>query len=148
MSPFSYLQRLVAVAGPWLLAGTPSVFAQAPADANAAYFATYHSVPRDTVSPPVYQGWKQYALNCARCHGDFGVGTSFAPALVESVRPTGTIPTEELFLTTVCAGRPEKGMPGWCALGLELQSIQVIYSYLQERSEGRVGVGRPAVRAD
>jgi mono/diheme cytochrome c family protein len=128
----------------------PAIAAQgsAPATADAAYFQAYHSVPRDTVTPVVYQGWKQYALNCARCHGDFGVGTSFAPALVESVKPTGTIPTPEVFLTTVCAGRPEKGMPAWCALGLDMDAMQVIYAYLLERSDGRVGLGRPAVRTE
>ena len=112
---------------------------------DSAYFSSYHSVPRDTVGPVVYQGWKQYALNCARCHGDFGVGTSFAPALVESVKPAGTIPTPELFIQTVCAGRPEKGMPSWCALGLEMDAMQTIYSYLIERASGKMGIGRPAV---
>lgn len=116
-----------------------------PATADAAYFQAYHTVPRDTVTPAVYQGWKQYALNCARCHGDYGVGTSFAPALIESVKPAGTIPTAELFLTTVCGGRPDKGMPAWCALGLDMGAIQGIYAYLLERSGGRVGLGRPAV---
>jgi mono/diheme cytochrome c family protein len=124
----------------WLAAQTP-----ATASPDAAYFSAYHTVPRDTVTPPVYQGWKQYALNCARCHGDWGVGTSFAPALVESVKPSGTIPTAELFLSTVCAGRPDKGMPAWCTLGLEMEAMQVIYAYLLERSEGRIGLGRPAV---
>jgi mono/diheme cytochrome c family protein len=119
--------------------------AAGPVDSATSYFNEYHSVPRDTVTPTVYQGWKQYALNCARCHGDFGVGTTFAPALVESVKPNGTIPSPELFLSTVCAGRPDKGMPGWCAIGLDMQAMQVIYAYLVERSGGKVGLGRPAV---
>jgi len=113
--------------------------------ADTAYFTAYHMVPRDTVGLVVYQGWKQYALNCARCHGDWGVGTSFAPALVESVKPTGTIPTPELFIQTVCAGRPDKGMPSWCALGLEMDAMQAIHAYLMERASGKMGVGRPAV---
>jgi mono/diheme cytochrome c family protein len=125
--------------------------AQSPNPATAtdpAYFQSYHAAARDTVSPTVYQGWKQFELNCARCHGDFGVGTSFAPALVESVKPTGTIPTAELFLQTVCAGRLDKGMPAWCALGLEMGTIQEIYAYLQIRSTGKVGIGRPAERGE
>lgn len=117
----------------------------APADSAVSYFNAYHSVPRDTVTPTVYQGWKQYALNCARCHGDFGVGTTFAPALIESVKPNGTIPTPELFLSTVCAGRPDKGMPAWCTIGLDMEAMQVIYAYLVERSGGKIGLGRPAV---
>ena len=102
--------------------------------------------PRDTVSPAVvYEGGNNLPCNCARCHGDFGVGTSFAPALVESVKPTGTIPTAELFIQTVCAGRLDKGMPAWCALGLDISAMQVIHGYLLERASGKLGVGRPAV---
>jgi mono/diheme cytochrome c family protein len=114
--------------------------------ADSTYYSTYHAVPRDTVSPAVYQGWKQYMLNCARCHGDYGVGTSFAPALVESVKPAGTIPTPELFIQTVCAGRMDKGMPAWCALGLDMAAMQEIHAYLVERASGKVGLGRPAMR--
>ena len=120
----------------------------APDQADTAYFRSNHFAPRDTVSATVYQGWKQFELNCARCHGDFGVGTSFAPALVESVKPTGTIPTPELFLQTVCSGRPDKGMPAWCTLGLEIGTIQQIYSYLSDRASGKVGIGRPAELAE
>lgn len=115
---------------------------------DQAYYQAYHAVARDTVSPTVYQGWKQFELNCARCHGDFGVGTSFAPALVESLKPTGTIPTPELFIQTVCGGRVDKGMPAWCTLGLEMGTMQQIYAYLLDRSAGKIGIGRPAERGD
>jgi mono/diheme cytochrome c family protein len=136
----------------WLLlaAAAPHLFLAAGAQAqaaDAAYFQAYHAAPRDTVVQAVYQGWKQFQLNCARCHGDDGVGTSFAPALIESVKPTGTIPTPETFLTTVCAGRTDKGMPAWCSLGLEMGVIQEIYAYLKDRSVGRVGPGRPMLAA-
>ncbi|HWA55956.1 MAG TPA: cytochrome c [Gemmatimonadales bacterium] len=106
----------------------------------------YHQAPRDTVNNDTYQGWKQYELNCSRCHGEFGVGSSFAPALVVSLKNDGTIPTQESFITTVCAGRPDKGMPSWCALGLEMDKIQRIYMYLKDRADGKIGIGRPAVR--
>lgn len=106
----------------------------------------YHQAPRDTVNMDTYQGWKQYELNCSRCHGEFGVGSSFAPALVVSLKDNGTIPTQESFITTVCAGRPDKGMPSWCALGLEMDKIQRIYMYLKNRADGKIGIGRPAVR--
>jgi mono/diheme cytochrome c family protein len=112
---------------------------------DPTYFGKYHSQPRDTVSAAAYDGFKQFQLNCARCHGDFGVGTSFAPALVESLKPGSTIPTNELFVMTVCAGRPEKGMPGWCGLGLEMDKIQAIYAYLSGRAVGKIGPGRPAL---
>ncbi|HEU5169402.1 MAG TPA: hypothetical protein VFU46_02630, partial [Gemmatimonadales bacterium] len=41
----------------------------------------YHRPPRDTVSAVVYEGWKYYNLNCARCHGEDVLGTTIAPHL-------------------------------------------------------------------
>jgi mono/diheme cytochrome c family protein len=112
----------------------------------------YHPAPRDTLTVEAYQGWKQYELNCSRCHGEYGVGTSFAPALIVSLSDTGRfktgqIATKELFIATVCGGRPDKGMPSWCALGLEMDKIQNIYAYLKGRADGKIHLGRPAVKA-
>jgi len=115
-----------------------------PAHAQAA--DPYHPAARDTISVEAYQGWKQYELNCSRCHGEFGVGSSFAPALVVSLTDSGTINTKELFIQTVCAGRPDKGMPSWCALGLEMDKIQNIYAYLKGRADGKIHIGRPAAK--
>jgi len=106
----------------------------------------YHPAPHDTLDNDTYQGWKQFELNCARCHGEYGVGTTFAPALVVSLKEGGTVPTKELFVQTVCAGRLDKGMPSWCALGLEMDKIQNIYLYLKGRADGHIGAGRPALR--
>jgi cytochrome c len=131
------------------LGSTPlgAQFNSGPERADTAYFRAYHAAPRDTVTVVVYQGWKQFALHCARCHGDDGVGTSFAPALIESVKATGGTPTFETFVQTVCAGRMDKGMPAWCTLGLEMDNIQALHAYLVERASGALGIGRPAVLA-
>ncbi len=106
----------------------------------------YHQAPRDTVSQEVYDGWKQFNLNCARCHGEDVQGTTIAPHLIVSLRPDGPINTKELFIQTVCAGRPAKGMPSWCALGMELPTIQKIYAYVKGRSDAKIAAGRPAVK--
>lgn len=114
--------------------------------ADAPLRDAYHQPPRDTVPQDVYEGWKQFNLNCARCHGEDAIGTTIAPHLIMSLKPDGPINTEELFVSTVCAGRPEKGMPPWCALGLEMDKIQQIYLYVKGRSDGKLAPGRPAVR--
>jgi mono/diheme cytochrome c family protein len=106
----------------------------------------WHQAPRDTVSQDTYDGWKQFNLNCARCHGEDALGTSFAPHLIVSLKPDGPIPTKELFIQTVCAGRPAKGMPSWCGLGMELPTIEKIYSYVKARSDAKLAPGRPAVK--
>jgi hypothetical protein len=106
----------------------------------------YHTAPRDTVSQEVYDGWKQYNLNCARCHGEDVLGTTIAPHLLVSLKPDGPINTKELFIQAVCAGRPAKGMPSWCALGMEIPTIEKIYAYVKGRSDAKLGPGRPALK--
>jgi mono/diheme cytochrome c family protein len=135
------LRRIVLVAG--LLVAAASVTTRVDAQELRDQ---YHAAPRDTVSQDVYDGWKQFNLNCARCHGEDALGTSFAPHLIVSLRPDGPINTKELFMQTVCAGRPEKGMPSWCALGMEITTIDKIYNYVKARSDAKMAPGRPAVK--
>jgi mono/diheme cytochrome c family protein len=108
----------------------------------------YHPAPRDTVDQATYDGWKQYNLNCARCHGEDVLGTTIAPHLILSLKPDGAINTKELFIQTVCAGRPEKGMPAWCALGMDMNQINDIYAYVKGRSEAKLSPGRPALKPE
>jgi len=137
------LRRIALGAGILVAASTITTRAMAQELRDA-----YHTAPRDTVSQAVYDGWKQFNLNCARCHGEDALGTSFAPHLIVSLKPNGPINTKELFVQTVCAGRPDKGMPSWCALGMELPTIDKIYSYVKARSDAKMAPGRPAVKRE
>jgi len=138
-------------------APTPTAPAPAPKQDTAASGTTeqadqplrdaYHQAPKDTVDQATYDGWKQFNLNCARCHGEDALGTTIAPHLIMSLKPDGPINTKELFMQTVCAGRPEKGMPAWCALGLDMQKINDIYLYVKGRSDAKISPGRPAVKS-
>jgi mono/diheme cytochrome c family protein len=116
-------------------------------DASSPMRDEYHTAPLDTVSQEVYQGWKQFNLNCARCHGEDVQGTTIAPHLIVSLKPEGPINTKEVFVQTVCAGRPAKGMPAWCALGMDMEKINQIYAYVKGRSDAKIHPGRPAVRS-
>jgi mono/diheme cytochrome c family protein len=116
------------------------------AEAKAPLRDQYHTAPLDTVTQQVYDGWKQFNLNCARCHGEDVQGTTIAPHLIVSLKPDGPINSKELFVQTVCAGRPAKGMPSWCALGLGMDKIDAIYSYVKGRSDAKIHPGRPAVK--
>ncbi len=128
-------------------AAEPSDTPSGAAQANAPLRDAYHQAPLDTVPQQVYDGWKQYNLNCARCHGEDVMGTTIAPHLVTSLKPEGPINTKELFVQVVCAGRPEKGMPAWCPLGLEMDKIEAIHAYVKGRSEGKLRPGRPALKS-
>jgi hypothetical protein len=108
----------------------------------------YHQAPKDTVDQATYDGWKQYNLNCARCHGEDVLGSTIAPHLIMSLKPDGPINSQEKFVEVVCAGRPEKGMPSWCALGMDPAKINQIYAYVKGRSEAKIGPGRPSVKPE
>jgi mono/diheme cytochrome c family protein len=137
------LRRLVAGVGVLVAAG----WVTSPAEAQELR-DQYHQAPRDTVSQEVYDGWKQFNLNCARCHGEDVLGTTIAPHLIVSLKPDGPINTKEAFLQVVCAGRPEKGMPAWCSLGMDPGTIEKIYSYVKARSDAKLSPGRPARKAE
>jgi mono/diheme cytochrome c family protein len=141
-TPFSAsLRRLIAGAGVFLATAALA----SPAGAQELR-DQWHQAPKDTVSQEVYDGWKQYNLNCARCHGEDVLGSTIAPHLIASLKPNGPIPTKEAFLQVVCAGRPDKGMPSWCALGMEPATIEKIYAYVKARSDAKMSPGRPARR--
>ncbi len=123
------------------LPGTTAAQEAAAAGASAA-----HAAPRDTVGPAEYEGWKQFSLHCARCHGEDALGTSFGPNLVAALRPDGTLPSREAFLAVLVAGRPDKGMPSSGTLGLGPEYHAGLYEYLHGRSSGRLAGGRPARR--
>jgi hypothetical protein len=135
-------------------AADPAATAQADTGTGQTETATaplrdaYHQAPKDTVDQTTYDGWKQYNLNCARCHGEDVLGSTIAPQLIMSLKPNGPINTQEKFVEVVCAGRPEKGMPSWCALGMDPANINQIHAYVKGRSEGKIGPGRPAVKSE
>jgi quinoprotein dehydrogenase-associated probable ABC transporter substrate-binding protein len=94
------------------------------------------------VSQPEYEGWKVFAVNCTRCHGEDAIGSALAPSLVKSLQGSVTHP---VFVQTVTEGRVPKGMPAWGPL-LTPTQIENLYSYLKARSEGRLAPGRPHVK--
>jgi mono/diheme cytochrome c family protein len=117
-----------------------------PASSPAAVADPYHPPPRDTVDVAAYKGWQQYSLQCARCHGEDGQGTSFAPSLIVALRPDGHAPSREEFLSILTKGREDKGMPSAAKLGLDSLYFDGLYEYLKGRSDGRLSGGRPARR--
>lgn len=132
-------------------AGSPPAAAPAPAAASETASAApaadpYHPPPRDTVGVPLYKAWQQYSLQCARCHGEDGQGSSFGPSLLHALKPDGDVPTREEFLDVLVHGRHDKGMPSAEKMGLDSVYFDGLYEYLKGRSDGRFRGGRPARR--
>ena len=113
---------------------------------SAAASDPYHPPPRDTVDVPLYKGWQQYSLQCARCHGEDAQGSSFGPSLLEALKPEGDVPTREEFLHVLGGARSDKGMPSAEKMGLDSSYFAGLYDYLKGRSEGQFHGGRPARR--
>jgi mono/diheme cytochrome c family protein len=94
------------------------------------------------VSAVEYEGWRQYSVNCARCHGQDVLPNPVAANLLVSLGPNGPVNTPEKFRQVTSEGRPDRGMPAFKSL-LTPAQIDAIYAYVKGRAEGRLPAGRP-----
>jgi mono/diheme cytochrome c family protein len=94
------------------------------------------------VSRLEYEGWRQYSVQCARCHGQDALPNPVAANLLISLAPGGPIDTPEKFSQVVSEGRPNRGMPAFKGI-MTPDQIQATYAYLKGRAEKRIPAGRP-----
>ncbi len=106
----------------------------------------YRIQPDGTTDWATFNGFRRYSGNCLACHGPDGAGSSFGPALMESLK----VLTYEQFYEVVVNGKTDVNtattlkMP---ALGTDrnvMCYIDDIYAYLKARSDRAIGPGRPA----
>jgi mono/diheme cytochrome c family protein len=90
-----------------------------------------------------YEGWRQYSVHCARCHGQDVLPNPVAANLLLSLGPGGPINSGETFADIVTAGREARGMPAFKGV-LTPDQIEAIYAYVKGRAEKRIPPGRPA----
>ena len=92
------------------------------------------------VDRAILNGYRRYNATCSHCHGSDGLGSTFAPSLIE--RP---LPFQQ-FAEVVDNGRARGNsvMRGFADDPNVAPYIADIYAYLQARAEGTVGRGRPA----
>jgi methanol metabolism-related c-type cytochrome len=106
---------------------------------------TFNVKPDGTVDWYTYSGFRRYHGDCHVCHGPLGEGSSFAPALKDSVKRL----TYEKFLETVASGRKnvntasENVMPAFGANPNIMCYIDDIYIYLRARAYGKAPDGPP-----
>lgn len=94
------------------------------------------------VSGVEYEGWRQYSVNCARCHGQDVLPNPVAANLLVSLKAGGPIGSSAKFLEVVTKGRLERGMPAFGTL-LTPEQVNAMYAYVKGRAEGRIPPGRP-----
>lgn len=117
---------------------------------NGHYFdkegnPTYKVQPDGTVDWATYSGFRRYHSECHVCHGPDGEGSSYAPALKNSLK---TLSYGE-FLSIVATGREnvntaqENVMPSFGQNKNVVCYLDDIYVYLRARANDAIGRGRP-----
>lgn len=85
-------------------------------------------------------GYRRYNSACDHCHGPDGVGSTFAPSLVNRTFDIGT------FRRVVLGGQAsgDSVMKGFANDPNIAPYVDDIFAYLQARAAGALGRGRPA----
>lgn len=117
---------------------------------NAEDIPTYDIAADGTVDWPTFSGFRRYNAECHVCHGPDGEGSTYAPALKDSVM---RIDYYE-FVGVVAGGKQDVNaaqnqvMPSFGANPNVMCYLDDIYTYLRARGTDAVPRGRPAKRAD
>ena len=90
-----------------------------------------------------YEGWRQYSVNCARCHGQDVLPNPVAANLLVSAAAGGPMASPDRFSQVVSEGRPERGMPAFKSI-MTPEQIRAVYAYVKGRADKRIPPGRPA----
>jgi len=118
----------------------------ADADGNPVY----NVAPDGKVDWYTFSGYRRYHSECHVCHGPDGMGSTYAPPLVESLKRL----KYEDFVATVAQGRKnvgggnEKVMPALGENRNVMCYIDDIYVYLRARSDGALARVRPEKHDD
>jgi len=92
-----------------------------------------------------YNGFRRYHSSCHVCHGPDAMGSSYAPALKDSLKSM----TYDEFLEVVVNGRKnlsggqESVMPSFAEAEDVMLYIDHLYAYLKARADDKIGRGRP-----
>ena len=111
---------------------------------------TYKVAPDGTVDWYTYSGFRRYHSECHVCHGPDAEGSSFAPALKESLKRLSYAD----FLEVVASGRKnvttasENVMPAFGTNPNVSCYMDDIFIYTRARANDAVGRGRPAKHED
>ena len=111
---------------------------------------TYKVEADGTVDWYTYSGFRRYHSDCHVCHGPLGNGSSYAPALKDSLK---TMSYGD-FLATVASGRKnvstaqENVMPAFGDNPNVACYMDDLYVYLRARANNAVGGVRPAKHED
>lgn len=103
--------------------------------------------PGDFSKTDLIVGHEKYHGNCAQCHGEDAVGSTFAPSLVKRLQKLSyaefvdVITNGKTVLDTATGGYSV--MPAWQNNPAVMAHVNELWAYLKARSTGELGTGRP-----
>jgi methanol metabolism-related c-type cytochrome len=157
----AYVLVVLMLAAPMLAISSVDMRAEGPSKSEAVQslegksfdkegYPTYKIAADGTVDWYTYSGFRRYHSECHVCHGPNGDGSSFAPALKDTLKRI----THTDFLGIVAGGRKnvttsqENVMPAFGANPNVMCYVDDLYIYLRARSDDAVGRVRPAKHDD
>ena len=147
----------------FLLALAPPLVARADPPGDPTAITNEQGMWRDKIGDPTfkigadgtvdwytYSGFRRYHSECHVCHGPDGEGSSYAPALANSLKTIGYAE----FFGIVTGGKQdlsagqEKVMPAFADNKNVMCYLNDIYVYLRARSQDAIPRGRPPKHDD
>jgi len=95
---------------------------------------------KEKVTKDVFRGYELFDSYCFRCHGQDVTDSELAPDLKHSLS-SGM--SQQDFISTMMAGREEKGMPSWAGFLTEAEARDILM-YAEGRTLDLIPVGRPS----
>lgn len=113
---------------------------------------TYNVQADGTVDFYTYKGFVMYHAECHVCHGPDAMGSTYAPALKDSLKNIDYYK----FLEVISSGQKNKAIQGGGASVMPafgdnknvMCVADMLYAYLRARSDGAIDRGRPAKHED
>jgi methanol metabolism-related c-type cytochrome len=140
-----------------LVSGASLLMAKGPSvrQENGKYFdkddtVTYNVKDDGAVDWYTYSGFRRYHSECHVCHGPDGLGSSYAPALADTMK---TMSYSD-YLNVVAGGRKNVSgaqnsyMPAFGDNLNVMCYVEDIFIYLKARADDAVPRGRPEKRED
>jgi methanol metabolism-related c-type cytochrome len=152
VDPVQLSSRLLWRAGAVAVVLVPAlVYAQANTgskkggESGAAWEDKPYQVIDGKVDAGTYNGYRRYQSYCHVCHGPDGLGSSYAPPLIESLARIGYVGYLEAVMDGIenVSQTQQSVMPAFAEVEEVVSHVDDIYSYLKARADGVIGRGRP-----
>ncbi|MBS7544912.1 c-type cytochrome, methanol metabolism-related [Ancylobacter oerskovii] len=112
---------------------------------------TYHITSDGTLDWYAYSGYRRYHAECHVCHGPDGMGSTYAPALANSLKNLTYEQFTEIVVNgkkTVGVGTADQVMPAFGENLNVMCYLDDLYVYLKARADGAMDRTRPSKRED